>query len=159
MQIRHNRAALRELIRERRPLLAFKGTSAVEASEELHERRDEPGPSGLMPGPETGAVVAMKVLMEEDVIPPVRIVLELRRAAEHRAVPSLIPQKDPGQTRRELPRDFEEGHHPARSGWALHFEFVAIVGIELQERPVHQDVDRHPDRAAPVRVAAEHASV
>ena len=47
----------------------------------------------------------------------------------------------------------------ARAGRALDLEVVAVVEVELQQRPDDQRVDRHPDRPAPVGVAAEHAGV
>ena len=37
---------------------------------------DEAGPAGLVRGPEPGAVVAVEVLGESDVVPPPRVVLE-----------------------------------------------------------------------------------
>ena len=47
----------------------------------------------------------------------------------------------------------------ARAGRALDREVVAVVVVELLERLDDQVVDREPDRAAPVRVAAEQAAV
>ena len=38
--------------------------------------RDEGGPAGLMAGAHTGTVITVEVLVEENVIAPVRIVLE-----------------------------------------------------------------------------------
>ena len=63
----------------------------------MNERGDEPGPSGLMAGADAGAVVAVEVLVEQQVIPPERIVRQLRRATEDRAVAALVVQEDPGQ--------------------------------------------------------------
>ena len=50
-----------------------------------------PGPAGLMARADTRAVVAMEVFVEQQVIAPERIVLELRRDAEHRAAPVARP--------------------------------------------------------------------
>ena len=44
-------------------------------------------------------------------------------------------------------------------GGAFDLEVVAVVQVEVQQRPDDQRVHRHPDRAAPVGVAAEHAGV
>ena len=38
--------------------------------------RDEGGPASLMAGPHAGTVVTIEVFVEEDVVPPMRIVLE-----------------------------------------------------------------------------------
>src|SRR5882762_4841325 len=45
-----------------------------------------------------------------------------------------------------------------RAGGELHLEAVAQVVVELLERLDHEVVHRKPDRAAPVRVAAEEAA-
>ena len=48
----------------------------VEVAEELDQRGDEPGPPRLVRRAESGAVVAVEVLVEQDQVAPVRIVLE-----------------------------------------------------------------------------------
>ena len=63
------------------------------------------------------------------------------------------------QAPRQLLRHLEERHVLTRSGRALHLVVVAIERVQVDQRPDDQDVDRHPDRAAPVGVAAEHAGV
>src|SRR5262245_44459731 len=60
---------------------------------EVHQSRDDAGPPGLMTGAEAGAVVAVEVLVEEDEIPPVRIVLELLRAAVDGATAIFVLQE------------------------------------------------------------------
>ena len=62
---------------------------------------DDAGPAGLVAGAEPGAVVAVEVLVEEQQVPPVRIVLELLRAAVHRPAALLVLQEDAA----EPPRD------------------------------------------------------
>ncbi len=50
--------------------------------------------------------------------------------------------------------------HPiAGTGGALDLEIVAIITVILEQRADDQRVDREPDRAAPVRVSAEHPGV
>src|SRR5689334_8753069 len=44
----------------------------IHSPEQRHERRHKPGPSGLVAGAQTGAVVTVEVLVEEQVITPVR---------------------------------------------------------------------------------------
>ena len=45
------------------------------------------------------------------------------------------------------------------AGGTFDCEVVAVVGVVLQQRADDERIDGHPDRAAPVRVAAEHAGV
>lgn len=49
---------------------------ALERVELPDHLRDESGPTSLVAGPDTGAIVAIEVFVEEDVVPPMRIVLE-----------------------------------------------------------------------------------
>ena len=49
----------------------------VHPAEQVHQPRDDPRPAGLVTGAEAGAVVAVEVLVEQDVVTPVRVVLEL----------------------------------------------------------------------------------
>src|SRR5690348_8886423 len=61
--------------------------------EHVQDPRDDSGPARLVTRPEPGAVVAVEVLVEEQVIAPVRVVLELLRSAEHRAAAVLVAQE------------------------------------------------------------------
>src|SRR5688500_17451483 len=49
---------------------------AVQLGEDGQERRDEPGPPGLVARPEAAAVVAVEVLVEQQQVAPVRVGLE-----------------------------------------------------------------------------------
>ena len=72
------------------------------------------------------------------------------------------PPHRAGRCRRaagDLPRHLEQGHHPTRAGRAFHAEVVAMEGVVDQQGAHQHDVDRHPDRAAPVRIAAEHPGI
>src|SRR5262249_199058 len=48
--------------------------------EQLHQAGDDPCPSGLMARAKSGSIVAVKVLIEEEQIPPLRILLQLSGA-------------------------------------------------------------------------------
>src|SRR5512135_2683705 len=80
----------------------------VEIAKQMDELPNEPRPAGLMAGPQPGAVVAVEVFMEKDIVAPLRIVLELLHAAVHRPPARRIAQKDAGQAMRQLLADFEE---------------------------------------------------
>jgi hypothetical protein len=75
----------------------------------------------------------MEIFVEQQVIPPMWIALELLGAAEHRPPPGLVPQEDPGQAIGDLPRDLKQVHRVARAGRALDFKVVAIIRIVLQQ--------------------------
>ena len=68
----------------------------------LHQLRDQSGPAGLMARADTGAVVAVKVFVERDQIAPVRIGLELFRAAENRPLPIRVAQGRSASSRRDI---------------------------------------------------------
>ena len=45
----------------------------------------QPGPAGLVTGPQAGPVIAVEVLVEEDVVAPIRVGLEFFRSAVYGA--------------------------------------------------------------------------
>ena len=61
--------------------------------------------------------------------------------------------------RGQLVGDLLDRDEAARAGRALDLEVVAVVVMELLQRLDDQEVDREPDRPAPVRVAAEQPDV
>ena len=56
----------------------------LESSVRLNNPCDTSGPSGLVTGADTRAGVAMEVLNEQNVVPPVRVGLKLFRASINR---------------------------------------------------------------------------
>src|ERR1700761_4019146 len=56
----------------------------VESGKETHERRYSSRPPGLMTGTDSCAIIAVKILVEENIVAPVRIFLKLLCAAEYR---------------------------------------------------------------------------
>ena len=101
----------------------------------MHEPRNDPGPSGLVARAEAGAVVAVKILIKQDEVAPVRILLELSGAAVHRTLAGLVPHEDAGQSARDLLGDLVERHEPAGAGRAFDGEIVSIVCVVLQQSP------------------------
>ena len=61
-------------------------------------------PAGLMACANTAPRITMEVLVEWDVITPMRIVLERRVRAKDRSATLLVTQKDAGETMREILR-------------------------------------------------------
>jgi len=110
-------------------------------------------------GADAGAVVAVEIFVEQQIVPPIRIALEFFGTAEHRPTPGFVAQKDPGQPIGDLAGDLEQVHRLARAGRTFDPEVVAVIEVVLHQSANQQHIDRHPYRSAPVRVAAEHAGV
>src|SRR5262245_6638288 len=69
----------------------------IELAEDLDHGCDDPGPAGLMTGADTGAVVAVKVFVEQQVVAPARVCLEFLGAAIDRAAAGMVAEEDMGQ--------------------------------------------------------------
>src|SRR5688572_17470385 len=64
-----------------------------ERGKQVHDPSDGPCPAGLMAGAETRPVVAVKILIKEQAIAPMRIVLELAGAPIYRTPAALVLQE------------------------------------------------------------------
>src|SRR5436190_10568293 len=120
----------------------------------LHELRDERRPPRLMRCAESGAVVAVEVLVKCDQIAPVRVALHPLHPTEHRTSP-VLAHEQPDQTPRKLGRHLSEPQLPPRARRVLHEEDLTVVPVELLQRLDDEVVEGEPHRTAPVRVAAE----
>ena len=117
---------------------------------------DQAGPPGLVEGADRGAVVAVEVLAEDQVVLPGRIGLHLLGPAEAGPPPVRVPGEQRDQPVLQVGDDQVQGEPLARAGRVLDLEVIAVEPVVALEGFDHQVVDRHPDRAAPVGVAAEH---
>src|SRR5207344_2522717 len=98
---------LQELLRSRgeseeAAFALFQKFRGIEHSVHLYHPRDEARPAGLVTRTESRAIVAMEVFVEQDVVAPMRVGLELFRPAEHRSPTLLIAQEDAGKAARDL---------------------------------------------------------
>src|SRR6516225_4488110 len=100
----------------------FEIALCVETAKDFDQRRHEPGPSGLMTGADAGAIVAVKIFVEQQVIPPIGIALELLGAAELWPPAGLVAEEDPGQPVGDLPGDVKQVLRVAGSSRALDSE-------------------------------------
>src|SRR5580704_1634240 len=75
---------------------AGKKTGRVHSAEDLDHLRHQPGPAGLVTGAKTCSIVAVKILVEQNVIVPLRVGLELLDPSID-GTATRIPQKDPSQ--------------------------------------------------------------
>ena len=66
---------------------AFKERLSIHPPEYLDQFRNDPGPPGLVAGADARPVIAMEILVEEEVVAPVRIGLEFLGPAIHRPPP------------------------------------------------------------------------
>src|SRR4051812_43583357 len=125
----------------------------------MHTSGNDASPTGLMAGAEAGTIVAVKVLIEREVIAPVRVFLKLAGAPVDRPPARVVPQKDASQPALDLLGDLIQIQVPTGARGTFDREIIAVVGVILQQAPDDQGVYGHPDRPAPVGVAAEHAGV
>src|SRR5437879_1968875 len=121
----------------------------------LEELRHKPGPSGLMAGADSRPIIAVEILVEKQVVPPMRIRLKFFRSAENSSPAVRIPEKDVDQTMRKLGGHLPERHEAAGTGRTLHLKFLPDVMMKFLKGFDQKEVDRHPDGAAPIGVAAE----
>src|SRR5918999_2034810 len=112
-----------------------------------------------MAGPDAGTGVAMEVLVKRNQVVPQGIVLKEVDRTEHRPPSLSVIEEDPRETLRDLLRHLPQRHHLTGTRRALDAEALSEVVMELLERLDDEEVDREPDRPAPVRVAAEQAAV
>ena len=120
---------------------------------------DEAGPAGLVRRAEPGAVVAVEVLVEQDVVLPAAGRSGTRSTQpKHGPPPVLADEEDRDQPAPEVVGDLRRAS--AASPEPVGYSTVNVVAEEARVASIAlttQVVDREPDRAAPVRVAAEHA--
>src|SRR6516165_6074888 len=74
---------LRGLVLQLRAPAGLKELRCVHEAKQLYQAGDHSRPSGLMAGTQARSVVPVEVLVKQDVVAPVRIGLELPRAAVH----------------------------------------------------------------------------
>src|SRR5215469_204411 len=88
--------------------------------------RDQRGPSGLMAGTASPAVVSMEVLTKEDEVAPMRVCGKARLLAVARAVTAVVGKKQPNQAPGKLGRSLSEIHSDAGADRYLHGKTVTI---------------------------------
>jgi len=129
-------------------------TAAAGAHDEVGDQR---GPSRLVGGADTTAGVAMEVLVEGQQVVPVRMGLEEADIAEDRAAATGVVEEDRNETVGELVGQDGQGHLAPGAGGVLDQDVITEEpGIPAQCLD-DEVIDREPDRAAPVGVAAEQA--
>src|SRR5262249_54753913 len=109
---------------------------------QMHAASDDTGPASLMAGTEAGTIVAVKVLVERQVIAPVWVLLKLAGTPVDRSPAMVVPQKDAGYSAQDLLGDLIQIHLSARARGTFNHEIIAVVGVILQQAADDQSVDR-----------------
>src|SRR5207302_653153 len=123
------------------------------------ELGDQAGPTRLVGSADAPPGVAVKIFVEQNVIPEMRVAVQLRMVAEHWTAAIGVAQEQARQPPRQLIGGvFDRDEAPGIRG-AFDLEIVAVVVMELLQRLDNEVVYRKPDWPAPVRVAAKHAAI
>ncbi len=101
----------------------------------------------------------MEVLIELNQVPPVRVLLQFACATVHRPPSGGVPQENAGQPAADFLRNLVQVHLLSAARWTLDGKAIAVIAVILQQRTNEQRIDGHPNRSAPIRIAAEHAGV
>src|SRR5712691_3387462 len=108
-----------------------------------------------MTGANARAVIAVKVLVKQEHIAPMRVLLKFLHATVD-GTPALgIAQENARQPTREFRGHLPEGYLALGAGWKGYGQAIAVKVVQLLQRLDQQVVDRKPDGAAPVRVTPE----
>src|SRR5690348_9934196 len=113
------------------------------------------GPSRLVCGAQSHATLAVKILIEAQQIPPVRIALKFVGRSIDGAGSIFIAQEDAAQRSGEFRRNLPECQFAPRARRKLHLEFITKIVMESLQRLDDQKIDREPHRASPVRIPAK----
>src|SRR6478735_8575165 len=127
----------------------------VDQAASAQQMRHDPRPAGLVRGADPGARVAVEVFVEPEQVVPVRVGLELLVATEHGPAAMLVVEPDGHESAGDVLGDVTQPDLLPGAGRELDPEVVAHERIPVPEGDDDQVVGRHPDRATPVRVAAE----
>src|SRR5262249_15917422 len=138
---------------------ALQETLGSHAAEQLRKGSDDSRPPSLMAGADAGAVITVKVFVKGNEVAPMGVILELLGSPIDGTMSIRAAQKDSLQAVHELLAHLIEVHLLSGARWTLNLKAVAIIQIELQQGVDHEHLHRHPDRSAPVGIAAIHAVV
>jgi len=118
-----------------RPLMVIEHRSGVELAQDLNQPGHQAGPPGLVCGTEPGAVVAMEVLVEQDEVPPVRVLLEQSGPAIDGPPSVVTTQERADEAAGQLLRHLEQRHHRPRARRALDPQIVTVIPVVRDQGP------------------------
>ena len=97
-----------------------------QSSKQVERPGNDTGPSRLMAGPETSAIVSMELLVKQDVILPVRILLEDLAAAKDRTLSHHIAKEDTRKPAPDFLCNFKQRHAVTGASGAFDLKTVAV---------------------------------
>src|SRR6185369_15220838 len=101
-------------------------------SEHIKSASDDPSPSGLVAGSQSGAVVAVEIFEEQNIVFPVRVFLKLLGSSVDWTIPTGIAQEDARQPAGKLFCDLIQGHVFSRTSGTFDLEIIAVELIQVQ---------------------------
>src|ERR1700674_1090804 len=124
----------------------------------LEELGNEPRPACLVARSQACAIVTVKILVEQNQVFPVRVVLKALDAPGDRPAAVFPSNENMNESPGNLRGHFPKVRFPGRAGRAFDFEIFAIIVVKLLQRFDQEIVQRKPDGAAPVRIAAKESA-
>src|SRR5271170_3808705 len=121
-----------------------------------HEQfRNQRGPSRLVRGADAAANVTVKILVEGNAVLIIRIGLQRRLMTQYGALAVGVLQENARQAARQFRGHLIDVEEPPRSRRAFHGEVLAVVMMKLLQRFDDEEIERKPNRPAPIGIAAE----
>src|SRR5258707_5050242 len=97
-----------------------------------------------MAGTQSCAVVRVEVFVEQNVILPVRVFLELLGSTVDGALAILIAEKNARQSLGNFFGKLEQGHVFPRTDGTLDLDVVPVDHVKVKQSAAHSDVHWHP---------------
>jgi hypothetical protein len=108
---RHRACSLRSLFLESdRGRPAANPMLGIDLAKKIDKGGDATGPPGLMTGADAGTVVAVEVLVKQQIVPPVGVVSKFFGPSEDRSTAGFVAQKDAGQPTGDFAGNLEQVH-------------------------------------------------
>src|SRR5215471_7289660 len=118
----------------------------------INEVGHETTPAGLVCSPQTVAVITMEILVELQIIAPVRILLPHTLMAVDGASAGRIPRKDTNQAIGKAAGDVVWRHHAFPRGGTGNSKLTAVSFTQFPQGFDHHKGRGKPQRAAPVGI-------
>ena len=112
-----------------------------------------------MSGSQTTTSIAIKKLVEPEIVLPVGIKVQLLVAIVDCSPSLIISYKQVLQSVLKLFRDMTKMHVITRASRTLNLQTLTVEHVETQERFDKQKVDGKPDWAPPVGIATEETGI
>src|SRR5262252_361440 len=118
----------------------------------LEQLGDQSRPSGLVRRSDSASRLAVDVLVEVDVVAELAVLLQLRIQRIDLSHARGVFHEDACEPVRQILGHLIDRDEAARARRTLDAKVVPVVVVELLKRLDDQEVDRKPDRTAPVRI-------